>query len=554
MFCQTQKHIDGVYISHLTDPVCRWKTEGKGTTEEYCEASAYGEAMEHICLHYAFNVSTVSEQAKKYREFVRYPDEVQYMISDIPSISPIILDEMREPYIRLGRTIPQDSELIALWEKILKSNSASFVPYYHVNNKETVLLPDEIMAKLCGTNGGGCGNTPEEAIGHAVDEIVERWCKYIIFSKKLTPPEIPDSYLAKRCPDLLSIKHVIESQGELRVFVLDASLGKQLPVVCIAIVDPKTKRYLVDFGCHPQFEIALERCFTEIFQQQHIVPELIARKDMSDWADFDSKTIFSQRNWIKLLEDNTGIWPSEFFGTTSSWPFQEWPVFESYSNKIGVHSQLNRLIDMGADIYIRNVGFLGFPVFKVYIKGISISHINYTDEILDDFSVTDKISHFLSGTLSRSEMLQFSKKIFGKDATIGRMFFSNLSNEEFDILHAAFLMEYDTTQKAYDVLRFWKSEEAVAIKRVLETADSLSLESAIGSVKRFVDKDLYSFIDAFFSDHSFFDILAYYKISADSRKSMTGNGIQSDRDAFLKKIKDFMIEHKVSQDEIGNVI
>lgn len=411
-----------------------------------------------------------------------------------------------------------------------------------------------VIIRLCGTNGGGCGNTPEEAIGHALDEIIERWCKYTIFSQEMTPPEVPDSYLSQRCPELLTIKQGIEKQGQFRVLVLDASLGRQLPVVCIVIIDPQSKRYIVNFGCHPQFEIALERCFTEVFQDRRIVPELIERKDMAVWANFELQSVFSQRNWTKLLEDDLGLWPSAFFGTVPSWPFQEWPVFESYSNKEGMNSQLMRLLNLGADIYIRNVSFLGFPVYKIYIKGISVSHINYTDEILSDLSIVAKMKLFLSGDLSCSEMLNLSKTVFGKNSILGRMFFYRLTNEEFDILHAAFAMEYDTPQNAYNVLRFWTGDEATVIKRILETATSMSLESAIGAAKRFSAKELYPFIDMFFSDRPFHSLLTHYKFSVDSRKSMSGNTIQPDRDAFFTALKDFMAEHLVSQDEIKNII
>lgn len=554
LVCQTEKHIDGVYTSYLTDPVCRWRTEGKGTSVDFCEASAYGEAMEHICTHYAFDISTVSEHAKNYRGFFRYPDERQGLVDDIPNVAPIIMEEMKEPYIRLGHAIPQDSALIALWKQILKSDTTSFTPYYHINSQKTVFLPDAVLSRLCGTNGGGCGNTPEEAIGHALDEIIERWCKYTIFSQEMTPPEVPDSYLSQRCPELLTIKQGIEKQGQFRVLVLDASLGRQLPVVCIVIIDPQSKRYIVNFGCHPQFEIALERCFTEVFQDRRIVPELIERKDMAVWANFELQSVFSQRNWTKLLEDDLGLWPSAFFGTVPSWPFQEWPVFESYSNKEGMNSQLMRLLNLGADIYIRNVSFLGFPVYKIYIKGISVSHINYTDEILSDLSIVAKMKLFLSGDLSCSEMLNLSKTVFGKNSILGRMFFYRLTNEEFDILHAAFAMEYDTPQNAYNVLRFWTGDEATVIKRILETATSMSLESAIGAAKRFSAKELYPFIDMFFSDRPFHSLLTHYKFSVDSRKSMSGNTIQPDRDAFFTALKDFMAEHLVSQDEIKNII
>ena len=554
LVCQTEKHVDGVYTSYLTDPVCRWRTEGKGTSIDFCEASAYGEAMEHICTHYAFDISTVSQQAKNYRGFFRYPDERQVPVSQIPDIAPVILEEMREPYVRLGQPIPADRDLISLWTKILKSDTTSFTPYYHVGSGETVFLPDAVLSKLCGTNGGGCGNTPEEAIGHALDEIVERWCKYTIFSKRMTPPEVPDNYLAKRCPELLTVKQSIENQGHLRVLVLDASLGKRLPVVCIVVIDPASKRYLVNFGCHPQFEIALERCFTEVFQDRRVVPELIERKDMSTWANFDRETVFSQRNWAKLLEDDLGLWPGEFFGSIPSWTFSEWPVFETYSNSAGMHSQLNRLLSMGADIYIRNVSFLDFPVFKVYIKGISTSHISYTEDILNDLSIIEKMKSFLGGELSHNEMLALSQTVFGKDSIWGRMFFYRLSNEEFDILHSAFLMEYGSTGDAYEPLRFWNGEEASVIKRILEMAGFMPLKSAVGSAKRFSSHALLPFIEAFFSDRPFHNMLVHYRFSGSSRKSMSGNTIQPDRDAFFGAVKDFMAEHMVSQDEIKHII
>lgn len=552
--CRTEKHIDGVYSSYLTDSACHWRTEGKGTTPEYCEASAYGEAMEHVCTHYAFDISKVSEHAKQYKGFLRYPDEQKFPVEKITELSPVILEELREPFLRLGRRIPEDEELIALWKKILKSDTTSFVPFYHVNQDKCVLLPDAVLSKLCGTNGGGCGNTPEEAIGHALDEVIERWCKYLIFSERMTPPEIPDAYVEKRCPDLYKLKKSIEKNGRLKVLILDASLGKNYPTACVVVIDPDNRRYLANFGCHPMFEIALERCFTEIFQDRRVVPELLERRDMSAWADFDANTIACQRNWAKLLEDDLGLWPAEFLGTDPTWEFSEWPAYDVYSNKIGMHSQLDRLLKDGAEVFIRNVGFLEFPVYRVYIKGLSVSHINYTEEILDDLAIIEKMQSFLNGECEREEMISFAQNVFGDDSILGRMFFYTLTNEEFDLLHAAFLMEYGDIRRSYDIIGQWNGSEAGIAKRIIELLAYMPLNSAVGCAKRFSTEKLNGFIDAFFSEKPFQKMLAYYGFSGSSRQSMSGESIRPERDDFVIKVKDYMSVHMVTQDDIRNVV
>ena len=554
LVCQTEKHVDGVFTSYLTDPICRWRTEGKGTTIEYCEASAYGEAMEHLCTHYAFDISTISEEATKYKGFYRYPDEQVFPVEKILELSPVIVKEMQEPFERLGRDIPQNSDLISLWKKILKSDTTSFVPFFHVNQKKNVLLPDAILSKLCGTNGGGCGNSPEEAIGHALDEIVERWCKYIIFSQRLTPPQVPDTYIEKRCPELLKLKQEIQNHGNLKVLIMDASLGKGYPVMLIVIIDPYTQRYLVNFGCHPQFEIALERCFTEIFQDRRIVPNLLERKDMAVWANFDRESIYCQRNWAKLLEDDLGIWPEELFGELPSWQFSEWTIYEDYTNKIGMLIQLERLQEDGAEIFIRNVGFLGFPVYKVYVHGRSTSHINFTEDILFDLNVVNNIEPFLRGELEKDKMYDFGEKLFGKDSILGRMFFYRLSNEEFDLLHAAFLMEYDNMQSAYKLIRPWNGEEAIIARRILEMAQYMELSKAISCAKTFSSTAMCKFTESFFSDHPFSEMLTYYKFSSNSRQSMSGKTIQPQRDALIMKMKDYMCSHLQAQDTIETIV
>ncbi len=553
LVCKTEKHIDGIYSSYLTDSMGHWQTEGKGTTVQYCEASSYGEAMEHLCIHHAFDISTVSDSARQYKGFKRYPDEQVFPVEKITEL-PVIMDELREPYHRLGKNPPSDEEIVELWKRILKSDVTSFVPYYCVAQEKCVFLPDEILSKLCGSNGSGCGNTPEEAVGHALDEVIERWCKYKIFSEDMTPPEIPDSYLKKRCPDLLKLKQTVETQGGLKILVRDASLGRGYPVVMIALIDQTSMRYLVNFGCHPQFEIALERCFTEIFQDRRVVSELIERNDMIPWSRFKMDSIHCQLNWTKLLSDDIGIWPEELFSTRASWDFIEWQQFNEYSNSIGMKAQLNRLRADGAEIFIRNVGFFGFPVYKVFIKNISTSHINFTEDILNDLDVHNRIRQFLSKGLSEDDMCSVGRQVFGNDSIVGRLFFYSLSNEEFALLYAAFLMEYENTESVYKLLFPWNGRKARMVIRILELAERMGLTKAIECSRNFASDDVLCFLNVFFSEHPFENTLSYFHISSESRQSMSGEKLRSYRDALMIRIKDYMYDHIPEQGKIRLIL
>lgn len=109
-----EKHIDGVYSAYLYDVDGRWNTAGKGTTEAFCLASAYGESMEHLCNHFAFDISKTSERAKAYGGFCRYYDEIQLPVEAIEEVSPIVFRDMRSC---CGTSNTNNTEVIEIWKK-----------------------------------------------------------------------------------------------------------------------------------------------------------------------------------------------------------------------------------------------------------------------------------------------------------------------------------------------------------------------------------------------------------------------------------------------------
>ena len=69
-----KKRIEGIYSATLTDKKAMWNTCGKGTTELFCTASAYGESVEHLCNYFAYEIANLSQESNEAFGFEKYPD------------------------------------------------------------------------------------------------------------------------------------------------------------------------------------------------------------------------------------------------------------------------------------------------------------------------------------------------------------------------------------------------------------------------------------------------------------------------------------------------
>jgi len=114
------------------------------------------------------------------------------------------------------------------------------------------------------SNGMSAGNTRFEARVQCLSEIFERAVKKEIILEELTLPDVPKAVL-ERFPTIVAGIAKLEAEG-FPVLVKDASLGGRFPVMCVAILNPKTGGAFASFGGHPKFEVALERSLTELMQ------------------------------------------------------------------------------------------------------------------------------------------------------------------------------------------------------------------------------------------------------------------------------------------------
>lgn len=379
----------------LTGPLKTYiGANGKGTTEEFCLASGYAELMERI-------------QNLMFMYAPHYFDETlnRELTGLIPNVVTKTWDELfqGDMYINALLSRCEDSmTTIPVWlrrkaaEEQFRATFSEMhdqipaVPYYHVNESRYVAFPESIARFFTMSNGLAAGNTLEEALVQGYSELFERIAQSDIMLNKLTPPAIPDHVLS-RYPHIQKMIKDIEGAGPYKVKMCDASLGKNYPTVCGIIINTHTHSFGIRFGAHPNMGIALERVITESLQGKNLEQFThFSTVHFSETAEDNYKNIFNN------MKIGQGFYPASIFGSKPSYSFSEWDWDGNAENKELAH-QMSRLFqDMGFDIYIRDVSFLGLPTVSIIIPGVSElcpPTSLYLKELKLRFSVMDNILH-----------------------------------------------------------------------------------------------------------------------------------------------------------------
>lgn len=539
------KRSDNIYSATLSDRRAHWNTCGKGTTDLFCSASAYGESMEHICNYFAYDLSVLSEEAKHSNNFERYPDEVLLPVSTLANNPDMMLD-IRQAYGRLNKKNISDDDLLKLWSEFLGRETTPFVPYYSVKSGSFRLIPDELVFFLCGSNGGGAGNTPEEAIGHGCDEILERFVKYEIYSKQLTPPAIPRSHLQEICPELLDTIIALEEQTGFSVIVKDASLGKSFSVLAVALINQSASEYLVNFGAHPRFEIALERCLTELFQA-FSPGKKNPRKQMEKWSSATEKRCLLPQNWVTLLKDDSGAVPTSFFMDIPSWEFTPWKGYDNdYTNKLGMEIQIKQLLTIAPDVYIHDASYLGFPVFRVYVPTVSSSHVPFDEFQLECYRMMERFPQITKDCdFTKKNLQAIERTLFNPDTFVNGLIFRSIGESRFHLLHAALCYDLGMDDNAIDYLNLARTRYDECLIRKIELAhNGYSAKSIDHLLDLFYKKDISAFAQKWVRLQAFKSTLQM--LQADgvtfSARMMTSEDTKLATDSLHIRIKNIMME------------
>ncbi|MDH6305894.1 ribosomal protein S12 methylthiotransferase accessory factor [Parabacteroides sp. PF5-5] len=355
-------------------------TNGKGMTIEYALASAYGELMERIQnrmffkdIFFAIKDSnskhkqqadfiSILKQNRLVLDFRYYPDERKYILGSIQELVSQISIYMPSAY----HPVEEQNLLLAMTNDGIGKMQIPLLEavYYNVNKKVCEYLPFQLIRLSSSSTGMCAGNTPEEAILQGINEIFERYVLQRIYIDKITPPQIPAThYSNSKILDKLELLRIIHG---INYEIKDCSLGKGFPVIGLLLIDTRNNKYTFRLGAAANSIIALERCYTEIFQG---IQELnnIQFNDI----DFNISGINYEAEYEKNVVNGTGIFPEELFLDTPSYQFKEssWKMYENDKEELDAYCDF--IAEQGYTLYVRDNSFLNFPAYHVYIPGLS---------------------------------------------------------------------------------------------------------------------------------------------------------------------------------------
>jgi ribosomal protein S12 methylthiotransferase accessory factor len=288
-------------------------------------------------------------------DFIEYPDEVLFSVED--TLSNFIVQHLKN-LDKGGR----------LLEKIKNNQQLRiFTPFYDVFNNKVELLPILLIKRFTTSNGMCAGNTPKEAIIQGISEILERYAIKKIYFDKITPPDIPVE-LFEGTNIYRQIKLMEEKSG-FKIIIKDCSLGLSLPIIGILIIDKRNNKYCFHLGADPSPITALERSLSELFQGFN--PKKFKDICISNNAEINDieKNLF--KHYSATIINGTGQWPNSIFNECFTYEFTGFENYISGDDDTDLSYLFKILKRQNYDVFIRDVSFLGFPSYFIFIPGMS---------------------------------------------------------------------------------------------------------------------------------------------------------------------------------------
>jgi len=356
--------IPNVWSLHIRDahsPMCF--TNGKGATKESALASALGEYIERLSNNHFYAGAFWGEDIAS-AAFVHYPNERWFKPGPEDALPSDILDEY------CLQIYDPDGELCG--SHLVDTNSGNVergictLPYIRRSDGETVYFPSNLVENLFVSNGMSAGNTLAEAQVQCLSEIFERAVKREILEGEIALPDVPLEVLVKYPGILVGIQS-LEKQG-FPVFVKDASLNGTYPVMCVALMNPRTGGVFASFGAHPSLEVALERSLTELLQGRSF-------EGLNDFPQpsFESNAVTHSNNFVEHFIDSSGVVSWRFFSAKPDFEFVEWDFSDRSDNANAEEAAtLFGILDgMGKEVYMAVHDLLGATACRILVPGYS---------------------------------------------------------------------------------------------------------------------------------------------------------------------------------------
>ena len=340
---------------------------GKGMTKEFAMASAYAEFFERFQNGmFRFRM----EKPTKEIPFSNSPDEKYKNAEELMKTPNSFLEHILEAN---GKQNSSKEEQLTFIQKVLNEKSTlvnqekfACLPYYSTKYNQITYVPDRLFSYLYDTNGMCAGNSPEEALIEGLSEILERYVGFQILKKKITLPEIPEKYIAK-FPKVQKMVDKLKQNQTHWFRLVDCSLGGKYPVAGLYMIEKNTGKFGFKLGAHPDYGIAMERCFTEAAQGRDIYE--YAQRCLFDFYAGEEQN--NHKNLVEFLFTDLAEAPYEVIGEKPQYTFTPARDISNEDNKAILKQLIQAILKEGKDILVRDVSILGFPSYSIAVPGMS---------------------------------------------------------------------------------------------------------------------------------------------------------------------------------------
>jgi ribosomal protein S12 methylthiotransferase accessory factor len=469
--------VPNVWSVHIRDADCPMNyTNGKGSTKESALCSALGEYLERLSTNYFYADYYFGDEMND-APFSHYPTEKWFKNVNDKQLPSGILDQYTT------KIYNPNSEL--KFEHLIDTNSSNktrgicALPFIRQSDKKKVYFPVNIIGNLYVSNGMSAGNSKYEARVQCLSEIFERAVKNKIILDEISLPDIPEEIL-KNYTTIYEGITALRKKG-FPLVIKDASLGGIFPVLCITLLNPETGGAFCSFGAHPNFEIALERCLTELLQGRSFE----GLNEMPP-PSFNYQSVSEPNNIIDHFIDSTGVVSWKFFRKDSNYTFCHWNFSGSTQDEFNYLMSIFQKINK--EVYISDLDELGCYACRIIVPGYS--EIYPVDDLIWDNNnkgnyLREKILniHHLSDEELKSILLYFEEEQYDDfmpiSELIGVSFDENSSWGELTVIELKALInlalkEIETSKECIDL--FFTFNDANGLRNKLYRIISILIQ------------------------------------------------------------------------------
>jgi len=275
------------------------------------------------------------------------------------------------------------------------------IDYVNAVNNTIISVPNRLVNLTCGSNGLCAGNSKAEAIVQGASEVFERYVQKLILKKHIKCPYIRKEAMAEYS---FAQKMLYFEEVGLEWEILDCTDGEKFPVVGLLIVDKKVMKYAVVLGSDVDFEIAVERCITELLQGRRLenlttnYMKSIDFKDINEQSvEWNDEQLSDYYDFMDNYISNNGKYPLYLFFETAQVDIPS--VFKHVLNNDEAYEQILGIVNKNnLSLLYTDFSYLGFPTYRVYIPTLSTifemetDSFKFIDNIQENMMLMMKIS------------------------------------------------------------------------------------------------------------------------------------------------------------------